>query len=398
MEETTTTDVAVIGGGPSGLRTAGRLAESGLEVLVIERKPRIGQDVVCTGIVGRQIFDDFGLSRGAVLRDLQAAELVSPGGLRVHYRHPSVFARVVDRGEFDRELAARAEAAGAAFRLGTKVNDIAVGRESVRIDARDAAGAPVRLFARLAVIATGIDGTLQKRLGLGQPADILIGAQAEVDSDAIDITRIFVGRDVAPGAFAWAVPAEPGRARIGLLTQGGEARSRLAALLESLGIPAAGLPSGAIRIKPVAHGLTRGTTADRVLVVGEAAGQIKTTTGGGIAYGLRCADIAADAIQACAARNDFSAAALAAYDGAWRKALRKEILIGYHTRRTCARLSDGQLNALFRLAQTDGILPLVREKGDFDRHGELILALLKRLSFMDVFRELAESLRPQSAS
>jgi len=124
--------------------------------------------------------------------------------------------------------------------------------------------------------------------------------------------------------------------------------------------------------------------------VGEAAGQTKTTTGGGISYGLACADLAADVILECFGRSSFGAAGLAEYERRWKTLLQKEIRVGHYTRRMCSRLSDGQVESLFHLARTDGIVPIIRDKADFDRHSGLIFALLERLSFMRFFRNVQD--------
>ncbi len=395
MSDLSRCDVAVVGAGPSGLRTARRLAENGLSVRVFERKRAVGQDVTCTGIVGLQTFRDFDLPRESVLREIEDVRLVSPSGETVSYRHDGPFAAILDRERLDRGLAAQAEAAGVAIETGVRVEGLATSGDEVRLETKDSGGTARSWAAAAAVIASGVDYTLLKRLGLSLPADFLNGAQVEVEaSDALP-TMIFVGRGIAPGAFGWRVPAGPGRVRVGLLTKG-DARRHLRTIVERAGIAADAVPENLVRVKPVAHGLMPRTSAHRVLVVGEAAGQIKTTTGGGIGYGVRCAEIAAPVLRACFDRNDFSAAAMSAYDSAWRKALQREILIGYYTRKACARLSDARIEGLFRLAQTDGIMPLVRAKGDFDWHGDLIVALLKRLSFVRAFRELAETFRTPS--
>jgi len=64
----------------------------------------------------------------------------------------------------------------------------------------------------------------------------------------------------------------------------------------------------------------------------------------------------------------------------------------------CARLSDGRIESLFQLARTDGIVPIIRDKADFDRHSGLVLALLERLSFMKAFREIRDRLGPDAWS
>jgi len=383
-------DVCVIGGGPSGLRLAGRLAETGLHVRVLEKKTAVGSGVICTGIVGKEAFAEFGLNTDSVLREIQSVRLVSPSHNSILYSHPVSFAYVVDRERFDRNLAAEASELGAEIMLGTRVEDIRIDPERVEVRARTEGGDAVSFDARLAVLATGIDYGLQKKLDLGRPREFLNGAQAEIETAGDLMTTIFVGRGVAPGAFGWAVPSGPGRVRIGMLT-GKDSRTCLMDLIQEFYAgELADFDPESIRVKAIAQGLLSRTFGNRVIALGEAAGQIKTTTGGGIYYGLVCADIAAAAVQGCFAAGDFSASALAAYEKNWKNALQKEIILGHMTRRMCARLSDSQIERIFRLAQTDGILPIVREKADFDWHSDLILALVKRLSFMKTFRGMSD--------
>ncbi len=390
-------DVIVVGAGPSGLRTAARLAGAGLDVRVLERKPSVGAGVVCTGIVGREAFDEYGLDRGAVVGDMQKVRLVSPFATELVYTHPRPFACVVDREKFDGRLAEAAMSAGAAVVCGARVDDVSVGPDGVEAVVQDGDGRTERLRAHVAVLATGVDYALQRKLGLSTPREYLMGAQVECDCPGDGATSLFFGRDVAPGAFAWSVPAGPGRARVGLLTPR-DARGRLRDLL-GRGPGFDGLRErGPIRTKPVAQGFLARTVGDRVLAVGEAAGQTKTTTGGGISYGLACADLAADAVLEAFARSTFGPAALSGYERRWKDLLRKEIVVGHRTRKMCARLSDRRIESLFQLALTDGIVPIIRDTADFDRHSGLILALLQRLSFMSFFRDVRDRLGPFSAS
>jgi flavin-dependent dehydrogenase len=121
------------------------------------------------------------------------------------------------------------------------------------------------------------------------------------------------------------------------------------------------------------------TYGERVLAIGEAAGQVKTTTGGGIYFGLLCSEIASRVILKRFQEGIFSEGRMAEYEKSWKKALQKEIRIGYYARKLCAKLSDSQIESLFRVIQTDGFLPLVRERGNFDWHSDLLVLLMKRL-------------------
>ncbi len=392
------TDVIVVGAGPSGLRTAGCLAAAGLDVRVLERKPRPGANVVCTGIVGQEVFDVFGLDRRSVIAEVRTVRLVSPFSTVLTYEHPRPFACVVDRERFDNALAEAAAAAGAALSCDSRVDDIAVGAAGVEVTVRDGAGAVSRQAAAMAVLATGVDYRLQKKVGLAVPRDFLRGAQVEASIPDGATTTLFFGRDVAPGAFAWSVPAGGGKARVGLLTKKDPKACLQKLLASNFGGVLETAGEAPIRTRPIAQGLLSGTFGDRVLAVGEAAGQTKTTTGGGISYGLTCADLAADVILGCFGRSSFGAADLAEYERRWKGRLQREIVVGHTARRMCARLSDGRIESLFQLARTDGIIPIIREKADFDWHSELIFALLQRLSFMKFFRDVRDRLGPLSLS
>jgi digeranylgeranylglycerophospholipid reductase len=119
------------------------------------------------------------------------------------------------------------------------------------------------------------------------------------------------------------------------------------------------------------------TYADRVLVVGEAAGQVKPTTGGGIYYGLLCADIAAEVLHQAFVAGDFSAAILSAYEKKWRARLNRELTIGYWARTLLSRLSNNHIDRLFHRASKKGVPELIvtGNSFSFDWHSRLLLRM-----------------------
>ena len=154
---------------------------------------------------------------------------------------------------------------------------------------------------------------------------------------------------------------------------------------------AAALNKDSIQVKAIAQGLISKTFGDRVLAIGEAAGQVKTTTGGGIYFGLLCADIAADVVSKGVRNGRCSARDLAEYEHQWKKALQKEILVGLSLRKLFARMSDSTLERLFHLAKNDGVIPQVRERADFDWHGDLLLSMMKRTPFLQILKRRLDS-------
>lgn len=372
-------DVVVIGGGPSGLNTARSLAEGGLDVVLLERKGGVGEDVICSGIVGEEAFKEFDLSNNPAQTEISRIKLVSPYGSVLTYRHPGVFAYVVDRSRFDRYLADLGQSRGVSIELRCQVIDIAIGKKYVEILA-EAGGEKLRKYrARQAVVATGVDCTLSKKLGLGYPTNFLTGVQADLEMEGINCTTVFVGKSIAPGAFAWAVPVNRGTVRVGLMTDRNPEKHFRRFMGRFYPGRLEELDKSRIFFKPIAQGLVSRSFGDRVLAVGEAAGQVKTTTGGGIYFGLICSEIASGVIMERFRDGNFTSRALAKYEKLWKKRLQREILIGYYARNNYGKLSDIQIEKIFQIARNDGLIPLIQNKGNFDWQSELILALIKRL-------------------
>jgi flavin-dependent dehydrogenase len=119
------------------------------------------------------------------------------------------------------------------------------------------------------------------------------------------------------------------------------------------------------------------TYGDRLLAIGDAAGLVKPTTGGGIYYSLVSAAIAAETLADAVSRNDLSARRLAVYERRWRERLSSEFQAQTRLRLLAHRMSDSDIEQLFDLARTDGVMPIVRRTASFNRHRKLILALLK---------------------
>src|SRR5437016_1569094 len=111
-------DVAVVGAGPVGSFAAYRLARSGLRVVLLEEHLRAGEPRHCTGVLGREAFDQFPeLPRSSVQSELRAAWIVSPSGDRVRTVWFEGLACVINRAAFDQDLAEMAVRAGAELRV-----------------------------------------------------------------------------------------------------------------------------------------------------------------------------------------------------------------------------------------------------------------------------------------
>lgn len=337
--------------------------------------------MVCTGIVGNEVFDEFGFSRDAVRGSIENVRMISPFGTSLVYRHPEAFAYVLDRGGFDRSIAEDVWAYGGRIEPAMNVLDVRIAEECAEVLVEFPCGEAGRFCADLVIVATGVNHTLTKKLGLGYAREFLNGVQTEVKTDELDLTTIAFGNTIAPGAFGWAVPLENGEARIGLLTDrnpGFYFHSLLKSLLPE---SSDGIDEDALRFKSIAQGVLSRTYGDRLLAVGEAAGQVKTTTGGGIYYGLLCAELASKIILKNWPKKNFRSKQLAEYERIWKQKILKELMVGYYARKLGAKLTDNQIEKLFFLAKTNGIFPFIQQNGKFDWHSDLILGLIKKVPF-----------------
>ena len=381
-------DVLVVGGGPAGLYAAERLSRRGVSTLVCEEHPLVGDPVHCTGVLATESFDVLGLPHDATLNSLTTAKFVSPSGITISYATPAPLAAVIDRGPFDRALAARAQAAGAEIRTGMRASVVETGPSGVRAQVGDD-----WVSARLLLLACGANYAFQRRVGLGLPRGYLHSAQRELPASRLGDVELHFGREVAPDGFAWAVPiVRPTGTcvRVGVMTSRDPVGcyTRMAArIAERWGIEDVTPPP---RQKILPLGAIDRTYADRTLVIGDAAGMVKPTTGGGIHYSIWSAALAADVAVDALAADRLDAAALASYERQWRDRLGEEFAEQRSLRDLVTRLSDQEIDTLFDLARTDGIMPIVRKTAQFNHHRHLIRALLRhpparKILFRSVF-------------
>jgi len=378
-------DAVVVGCGPVGALAAGRLARRGHRTLIVEEHHEVGRPVQCAGLVTRKLFEGFGArAQESILNSVTGAELFSPGGRSLSIGGEKERAVVIDRALLDRIAAEEAVDAGCSIHLGTRVTAISItGTEAVL--STDGLHGKQQLRARVVVGADGPASTVARACGLPAPPEILPGFEAEFSGIECpeDNVKIFFGRDIVPGFFGWLIPQGGGKGILGLCCQPGplSARERLGNLMKNPNVKRWTRNARVVRYMAgsVPLALAKRTYSERVVTVGDAAGQVKPISGGGLYTGTRCANICAEVLGGALEKDDLSAKGLSKYEKAWKAApVGKEMSVGRRIRKAFVNVSDKQMDELVRMLDKPKLLALISVRGDIDAPSKFAKLLFRQ--------------------
>ena len=399
-------DVVVVGAGPAGCLAAKYAAKNGAKTLIIEEHASIGSPVQCAGLLSTRAIRECEVVPDCGFHPIAGAFVYAPDQRRIRIAGGEIKAYVVDRRIFDRTLAENAVRSGADILMRTRAVGIDIGMETRgrgrrRILHVAIEGEPDVIEADVVIGADGVQSHIARWAGLDTPDTILSGAQVSTvyDFEDPEFVEIFPG-SCAPGFFAWAIPYH-GSARIGLAVRPGSgagagvwqesAWAHLKRLLsehpvisEKCGPGIAGIALGGIPIS-----VPQQTAADGLLIVGDAAGQVKPTSGGGVYPGAVCAKIAGKIAADAVLEGDTSVRRLSEYDKLWRARIGRELAIGRRINGWMARLSDSEINRLIGVLDDDELLDLITRYGDMDHPSVVVRKLLMDRKSMSAFLKMA---------
>ena len=362
--------VAVVGAGPYGLLYGLKLLRKGIETLVLEEHNSVGLPDHCAGLISANTLRLLGVGEAPVLSRVKGAFIYPPSG-----KHPLVVdsgkavAVVVDRPRLDATLAEEFESEGGNLLTGKRVREV-INTEST---AAVRCGS-VQFEADFVAIAVGAGRRLPVSVGFRKVEGMLAALQADVvglDFEK-DMVEVYLSAKLFPGLFGWLVPRGDKEARIGVVGTAPLTRLKLlikkrAAVTGKVSRPRLVSFHGGLVITGgplrVFHNL-------RVLLLGDAAGHTKPTTGGGLAFAPITTDIAVEATQKAL---EESREALAEYTKSWWRTLGSEVRGMLMLRRLLNSLSDEELEELLRVVKEAGFEEMAVGWGDMDRQGGLII-------------------------
>jgi len=368
-------DFVVAGGSIAGLTFGAEAAMRGARVLVAEEHRDIGEPEKCDGLVSLRGLRRYGYppEEGVIQNRIASAVVHSPGGREFAVNAASLEVVVLDRSEFDKQVAKAAVANGAELMTNSRVSS-AIEREG-GVDAR--VGDTV-VHGKYYVDATGPSSSPR--------GGILPAAKYEVEGDWVreHVVEVFMDSEKYPGYFAWVIPYGRHLAKVGAAGHGISPFKALDGFLS-------GRPSTILR-KVSAPIYVGGPAAKfvegRRMLVGESAGQVKPTTAGGIMTSVAGAAIAAKWGTASLARGQ--ATLLANYQPEWEAAFLNEMKTMLRLRGVLEKLSNGDLEAVLATLASPKLVQKL-SKTDFDFHGSALLGALGVRGLLRIARVVASA-------
>jgi len=381
-------DVAVVGGGICGLFCGLVLGKLGVDVTVFEEHAVIGKPSHCAGHLSIQSLKRLGiypLPKGIIENEYRGAIFYSPKGNKFEVEFDSPVTCTVHREKLDNYIAKLAVQAGAKIQLRTRVESLVF--KDTHIEAVQVKQSEERkcLDTKIVVDAEGISSQILKQAGL-RPLNrrmMVNGVSAEADKVKDldeDLVEVYLGNSYAPGFYAWIMPKKDGTAKVGLAVKRGNPKLFLEKFIEKH--PIASRKLGESRtVQEAFHPITLGgaipkTFTNSFLAVGDAASQVKPTTGGGVIFGLNCANIAARTVYKALKENDFSEKILSEYQRGWKKLLGFDLWVMLQIRKMLDCLSDSQIDKFVLKCKRLKMHEVLKNFRDVDFQGKSLARII----------------------
>ncbi|MEM2759420.1 MAG: NAD(P)/FAD-dependent oxidoreductase [Nitrososphaerales archaeon] len=356
-------DVVIAGGSVSGLLAAREASAKGLSVLVIEEDMEIGTPEHCGGLVSLKGIKNLGvIPKNSVLhRYIKKAEIFSPSGssFTVNAEKQGVIA--IDRRAFDKQLAQQSTKCGADIWVKCSLKSFHEYEDHVDVETTNG-----NIKCKIMVDARGCASIIGKNRN-----GVLLSAQYEVYAEwPSGNVEVYFDQKNYPSFFAWVIPTGNGTAKVGAAGRAINSSKAVQTFLDSKG-------RHVIIRKIFAPIWVLGPidrfVSGRIVRVGDAAGQTKPTTAGGIYTCGMAGVLAGRSIANAIINNDLRL--LQKYERDWSRIFKHEFDRMLLARRVLEHLDNKAIDEIFEMITSETI-GSVSEDGDFDFHSQALSKLL----------------------
>src|SRR5256712_597927 len=381
-------DVIVAGAGVAGCMAAIEASKQGVRIGLFEEHPQVGVPSHCSGVVSLSGLKLLGISSNQAFdqRLIRGARFFPPTGSPIEITRPEPVALIINRMKFDQYLAKNAINNGVELHTKSRITKFEKTSDQeihVTIQNQGVVG------AKVLIDASGAGSRLPTQAGLKPPdwSQILPGLQYElIGTDRQDnLVNLYFGSKRAPGFFAWSIPTGDHSVRAGLATSKGNVRTLLDQLVKEH------WPKSKIDATKSGSVLVSGPVdrswSPRFMVAGDAAGQVKQTTGGGIVIGGYCGMLAGKAAASAVKNPRRADQFLETYDHEWRVKVSSDLKKMGIGRRLFFGLSDATLDKLFPALEP--LLGEITDIADMDFQGTVITKLLANRKLASLIPRIA---------
>jgi geranylgeranyl reductase len=280
------TKVLVVGGGPAGA-TAGRLlAESGKDIILLERNLSYAKP--CGGGIALNVFDEFNISKTLVKKKVQSLRIISPWGNRVEIGLNGHGLAIVERREFDEALRQSAEAQGARIIEGDflRVLDDKKCRVETHIGQEK-----VEIVSDYIIAADGVNSRVRTSLGI-KPPPTLLTISERIPGPDVDYCEFWFGSSQSPYFYSWVFPARDG---FSIGTAVFEPR-KINDLFQQFKARAGLVSEGERKVYRIPVWKGELYNINKILFAGDSAGQVLPLSYEGIYYAMKAGEMAARAL------------------------------------------------------------------------------------------------------
>ena len=359
--------ITIVGAGPLGNYAAWKLTEKGYDVHIYEEHTEIGKPVQCTGIVTKSLRDLVPIDPSFFVNQLEAVDVFAPNG--DHFRVP-VEDFVICRTSFDQFLGRKAVDAGATLHTGCKLLRLEKGKLVLQ---RKTAKNKEEFVVDTDILigADGPNSVVSKTLNGGIECYNYFGAQATVKRKCDpNVYQVYLG-DIVPEYFGWVVPENGGLSRVGLAVKKGKGTAtyfkQFLSYLKIMDLEITDHQGGLIPVYIPQLKIEGEIDGLQTYLLGDAATQIKSTTGGGLVPSLQAANIL---IESIVSGKKYSKLLK-------KSSLYRKLWLHLIIRRVLDLFSDVDYNGLVQILKKESVIRVLGEV-DRDQPVKLLWFLLLR--------------------